>query len=195
MWFAARPTQSVNYLECHDGAVIEDLLHGDEKKNKLGAVALITGQGMPMLQSGQEFRRSKKHNDNTYDQDNEINWMDWSLKSKHRGLFDFYAGLLSIRQQFKALRQPECLNDSTVDWQRPDNERGLGYLLKGGSEPDVLVLLNSDSSQWITFKLPTGGAWKVVCNGDQASAAGLGSATGDYKVPPQSGVVLVSPGK
>ena len=193
MWWAGSPVQSVNYLECHDGATMEDLLHGDVQKNKLGAVALLTGQGMPMLQSGQEFRRSKKGNDNSYDQDTDVNWMDWSLKTKNRDVFDFYAGLLSIRQHFKAMRHGECLSDSTIEWLKPENEKGLGYLLKQPGEPGVLVLLNSDPTNWISFKLPAGGNWQVLCNGDKAALDGLGAASGDYKVPPLKGVILRTP--
>lgn len=195
MWFAGHPQQSVNYLECHDGHVLEDLTGGDVKKQKLGAVALCTSQGIPMLQSGQEFRRTKKGNHNSYDEDSDINWLDWSRRSTHKDMVDFYAGLLSIRQEFKALRQSTCLSDNSVEWLRPANERGIGYLMKRAGEPSVLVLMNSDPSQWITFKLPAAGEWPVLCNGDRAALSGLGTASGDYKVPPQSGVILRAPGK
>jgi pullulanase/glycogen debranching enzyme len=193
MWFAGKPAQSINYLECHDGAVLADILNGDQKRNRLGAVALLTAQGIPMLQSGQEFGRTKKHNENSYDQDNDINWIDWTLKDKNRALFDFYAGLTSLRAKYPALRQANCLTDNTVTWQKPDNERALGYLLKGAGGPGVMVLLNSDPSNWVTFPLPAG-SWPVLCNGERVALDGsLGTAAGDYRVPPQTGVVLRTP--
>lgn len=134
----------------NDGAALEDLLDGDVKKHKRGTVALLTGQGIPMLQSGQEFRRTKKGNHNSYDQDTDVNWLDWSRKQTHRDMFELCADMLSIRQHFKALRQSECLSGSSIQWLQPANERGLGYLLK---------------------------------------------ASGDYKVPPPTGVSLRAPGK
>lgn len=194
MWFAGWPMQSINYLECHDGMVLADILKGDQKRNRLGAVALLTAQGIPMLQSGQEFGRTKKGNDNSYDQDTDVNWLDWSLKEKNRALFDFYAGLIALRAKYPALRQANCLSDSTVQWFRPDNEKALGYLLRGGAkEPGVLVLMNSDPSAWVSFPLPAGN-WPVLCDGERVALDGsLGTASGDYRVPPRTGVVLCTP--
>jgi pullulanase/glycogen debranching enzyme len=194
LWWAGRPVQSVNYLECHDGHTLHDLLAGDARKNRLSAVALFTSQGVPMIQAGQEFLRTKKGNDNSYDQDNEINWIDWTLKSKNRAVFDFYAGLIAIRKRFPALRHDDCLTDRDVEWLRPAGDHALGYLLRAPHSPGVLVLLNSHPTEWITCKLPARGAWPVLCNGELVALDGvLGTAAGDYRVPPVTGVILRSP--
>jgi pullulanase/glycogen debranching enzyme len=64
-WWTAKPSESLNYLEAHDGYTLSDLFHGDKKKTRLAAVALLTAQGIPMIHAGQEFNRSKKGNHNS----------------------------------------------------------------------------------------------------------------------------------
>jgi pullulanase/glycogen debranching enzyme len=150
-----------------------------------------------MLHEGQEFRKNKRGNDNSYDQDNEVNWIDWNLKAKNKSSFAFYANLVKLRRANGAFRQAACVSDQTIRWLRPQNEQAVGYLLRGpGNEPDFLVLLNGHASDWVTFELPSAGAWEVVCSGDAATASGnLGTASGDYKVPASTGVILRAPSK
>ena len=42
-----------------------------------------------MLLMGDEMGRSQHGNNNAYCQDNELNWLDWSLKTRHGELFRF----------------------------------------------------------------------------------------------------------
>ena len=83
-WWAAKPSESLNYLEAHDGYTLNDLFHGDKKKTRLAAIALLTAQGIPMIHAGQEFNRSKGGNHNSYDQDNDVNYIDWTVKKRTR---------------------------------------------------------------------------------------------------------------
>jgi pullulanase len=168
---------------------VSDLFGGNVQSLKLGAVALLTAQGIPMLHAGQEFNKNKKGNDNSYDQDNDINWIDWSLRQKNQDLYEFYRGLIALRKAYPNFRHTTALNNQHIEWLLPANQRALGYRLKG--QTDFLVLLNSDSHEWISFGLPDGLPWKIVCNGHKVDVnGGLGTATGDYKVPPRTAVIL-----
>ncbi len=188
-WWTAKPTESVNYIECHDGATVSDLFAGNHQSLKLGAVALLTAQGVPMIHAGQEFNKNKKGNDNSYDQDNDINWINWSVKEANKDLYAFYKGLIALRKKYPNFRHATALNSQSLDWIQPANPRALGYRLKG--QTDFLVLLNSDSHEWISFGLPDGAPWKIVCNGDKVDDTGaLGTAAGDYRVPPRTAVIL-----
>ena len=187
-WWAAKPSESLNYVEAHDGYTLYDLFKGDKKKVRMAAVALLTAQGIPMLHAGQEFARSKGGNDNSYDQDNAVNWIDWSVKEKNRDIFDFYKGLIALRMKYPNFRQPVAMNNQTLEWLQPANQNGLGMYLKG--KTNFLVLFNGDNNSWIDFKLPEAGTWTVVCNGEQVKDAGLYTAEGDYNVPPCTAVIL-----
>ncbi len=187
-WWAAKPSESLNYLEAHDGYTLNDLFNGDKKKTRLAAVALLTAQGIPMIHAGQEFNRSKGGNHNSYDQDNDVNYIDWSVKEKNRDIFELYKGLIALRKKYENFRQPVALNNQHLDWILPSNHNGIGMFLKGND--NFVVLLNGDSNNWVNFKLPIGGIWKVVCDGERVNDAGLYTAEGDYNVPPTTGVIL-----
>ncbi len=187
-WWTSVPGESVNYVECHDNATLADFLNHDEQRNKLAAVVLFSSQGIPMLHEGQEFGKDKKGNDNSYDQDNDVNYIDWTLKKRNRGLFDFYKALIAIRRSRPVFRFSTPLDESSVRWIRPGNERALGYELRKGDDR-VMVLLNGSADEWVRFELPPG-RWRVLCDGERADPDGLRTARRDYGVPPLHGVIL-----
>ncbi|NCB38706.1 MAG: hypothetical protein EOM80_08045 [Erysipelotrichia bacterium] len=187
-WWSAKPAESLNYLEAHDGYTLNDLFHGDKKKTRLAAIALLTAQGTPMIHAGQEFNRSKGGNHNSYDQDNNVNYIDWAVKEKNQDIFDLYKGLIALRKKYDNFRQPVALNNQHLDWILPANGNALGMYLKG--KDNFLVLFNGDANNWANFKLPIGGTWQVICDGEKIKDAGLYTAEGDYNVPPTTGVIL-----
>ncbi|GAB4269478.1 MAG: type I pullulanase [Candidatus Rifleibacteriota bacterium] len=186
-WWTAKPTESVNYLAAHDGYTICDLFHGDKKKARLAAIALLTAQGIPMIHEGQEFNRSKKGNHNSYDQDNEINWIDWNVKKQNYDIFELYKGLIALRKKYDNFKHPVALNNQHIEWILPANQNGVGMILKG--KDNFIVLMNGDQNNWVNFRLPPG-TWNVVCDGEKVRESGLYTAEGDYNVPAVTGVIL-----
>ena len=187
-WWAAKPAESLNYLEAHDGYTLADLFGNDKRKTRLAAIALLTAQGIPMIHAGQEFDRSKGGNHNSYDQDNDVNYINWTVKEKNRDIFDLYSGLIKMRLKYDNFRHKTALNNQQIEWIQPANGNAVGMILKG--KQTFLVLLNGDSHNWADFRLPSEGAWTVICNGEKISDQGLGSAVGNYNVPPTTGVIL-----
>ena len=49
--------------------------------------------------------------------------------------------------------------------------------LKG--KDNFVVLLNGDANNGVNLKLPAGGAWQVLCDGEKISETGLYTAEGD----------------
>jgi glycogen operon protein len=132
------PEQSINFVTCHDGFTMNDLVSYSEKHNEANGernrdgsdhnlswncgvegasddadverlrrhqiknlfVILLIPVGVPMLQMGDEIRRSQRGNNNAYCQDNEISWFDWSLLDRHLDLFRFVQTLISHRRQW-----------------------------------------------------------------------------------------------
>ena len=60
-------------------------------------VILLISIGTPMLQMGDEMRRTQWGNNNAYCQDNEVSWLDWSLLDRHRDLHQFVRKLIAHR--------------------------------------------------------------------------------------------------
>lgn len=58
---------------------------------------LLAALGAPMLQMGDEVRRTQLGNNNAYCQDNEISWFDWSLVEKHADVFRFVKQMIKMR--------------------------------------------------------------------------------------------------
>ena len=70
-----------------------------KKMWKNAMTTLLLSQGTPMLLGGDEFLRTKKGNNNSYCQDNEISWLDWSLFKKNKEFFEFTRELIAFRKQ------------------------------------------------------------------------------------------------
>jgi len=70
---------------------------------------LMLSQGVPMFPYGDECRRTQQGNNNTYCQDNELAWFDWTLAEEHKDLVAFCSGLIQIRKQYFTLRQREFI--------------------------------------------------------------------------------------
>ena len=104
-WFAT-PAQSINYMTCHDNLVLWDKLkasmpNADDRElietMKLGYLALLTSQGVPYMQGGEEFGRTKGGNNNSYNAPDSVNEVDWSLKRKHFDLFTYVRDAIALR--------------------------------------------------------------------------------------------------
>lgn len=187
-WWAAKPDESLNYVEAHDGYTLFDLYKGDQRKTRFAAIALLTAQGIPMIHAGQEFDRTKKGNHNSYDQDNETNYINWNEKNKNRETFELYKGLIALRKKYPNFRYARALNKNDLDWILPQNNNGIGMILKG--QTTFVVLFNGDQKEHIKFDLPLPGKWKVVSDGLRIQESGLYTAEGNYVVPPVRAVIL-----
>src|SRR6185437_10269995 len=58
---------------------------------------LFLSQGVPMLLAGDEWARTQKGNNNTYCQDNELNWLSWEHDDEQKQLLEFTRKLIKLR--------------------------------------------------------------------------------------------------
>ncbi len=70
---------------------------------------LLLSQGVPMLNAGDEMRRTQRGNNNAYCQDNRISWIDWQLLKKHDDVRRFVKELIKFRKKQASVRQPYFL--------------------------------------------------------------------------------------
>jgi isoamylase len=66
---------------------------------------LLLSQGTPMMVAGDEFARTQKGNNNAYCQDNDISWVDWTLREKNNAQVQFVQKLTSLRHRYPLLRR------------------------------------------------------------------------------------------
>ena len=177
-------------LSCNCGVEGEtDDLRVRECRSQLQRALLATlffGQGVPMLQGGDELGRTQSGNNNAYCQDNAQTWLDWTTADE--ALIDYTASLIRLRQRFAQFRSDRWLSGDTditgqrdVSWWHPDGREMSEYdwhvspgtlgMLLAPSPPDgpeqpnpaaVLILFNRTTDSR-TFNLPPG-EWKLRCD-------------------------------
>lgn len=79
-------------------------------------IALLLSQGVPMLLMGDEYAHTKEGNNNTWCQDNELNWFLWNEIQNNRGLFRFVKLMIAFRKKHSILHLGRFLTDSDVEW-------------------------------------------------------------------------------
>ena len=75
---------------------------------------LMLSQGVPMLCSGDELKHSKLGNNNTYCQDNELNWLNWNRDPEQEQLCQFVAQVVRLRRENPVLRRRRFLEGKQV---------------------------------------------------------------------------------
>ena len=69
------------------------------------AVILFVSQGIAMISSGDEVRRTQYGNNNAYCQNNPTGWFDWSLIEKNKDMLRFFTKLIEFRKTHDILRR------------------------------------------------------------------------------------------
>ena len=166
--------------------------------HKLAALNLLTSQGPVMIAQGQSWGRAKviansvgndqnagQLDHNSYEKDDETNWLNWDEKELNHDLVDYYRGLVAIRNKYAEIR-----NVDTGYRQFIDGSNELSYGMNMTGENQIIVLLNGDQDAGSEFSLPPG-IWTILANANQASTEGLGSIEKVAEVAEQSGLILV----
>lgn len=123
---------------------------------------LFISQGVPMLFMGDEYGHTKNGNNNTWCQDNRLNWFCWDLLEKEKGLHRFCQKLIQFRQQTPLLKRPSFLSQDDIEWwnihgQRLDWSHSSPYfafLLKDPDHREDLFILYNTSHHFINAALP-----------------------------------------
>lgn len=108
------PTQSLNYLECHDNATMYDyfkiknpeISHHDQKRAaSFGLQLVLISQGLSFIHCGQEFFREKDGIDNTYNSPDAINQVDWTRALRYQNHVQYIRDFIAFRKAHPSLSQ------------------------------------------------------------------------------------------
>jgi glycogen operon protein len=236
--------QTVNYIDCHDGFTLYDLVsynhkhnwknghdnqdgmdanyswncghEGDEsvpaevlalrrKQAKNFFCLLMLSNGIPMFRAGDEFLNTQFGNNNPYNQDNEISWLDWSQLEANDDIFRFCKGMIAFRKSHPSLcrsrfwREDICWYGTGHTVDLSPESRSLAFCLHGASQDDddIYVMINA-YWQELQFQIQEGAPqdWVRIVDTDQPSPNdfsehGLPLQRAIYQVAPRSIVVLV----
>ncbi|MGI8529240.1 MAG: glycogen debranching protein GlgX [Geodermatophilaceae bacterium] len=103
-------------------------LRAQQRRNFLAT--LFLSQGVPMLLYGDELCRSQAGNNNTYCQDNELTWIDWSAKDDD--LVAFTATLVELRRTHPIFRRRRFFDGRPVGRGEGEPLPDLAWLTPGG---------------------------------------------------------------
>ena len=92
---------------------------------------LLLSQGTPMLLAGDEFGRTQGGNNNAYNQDNTISWLDWDVGERGERLVKFVQELTTLRHRYPILRRGRYL---TGEMDPESGVRDVSWLNAGGKE-------------------------------------------------------------
>lgn len=187
--FTDSPLETINYVECHDNHTLWDRLvistiddaritESDRRAmDKLAAAILFTSQGIPFIQTGQEFLRTKGGDHNSYDKPDAVNMIRWREKAAHQDIYEYYQGLIALRRAHPLFRLETAdqvrrairfLDDDSA-WVAPSG--CVAYLIEDVSGKDewarALVILNP-TAKASEVMIPEG-RWRVFGNKKEVS--------------------------
>lgn len=196
------PSQMVAYVSCHDDMCLTDRLRssipyiGDDeliRLDLLAQTAVLTSQGVPFILSGEEMLRDKKGVHNSFRSPDSINRLDWNNLKRYPQVFNYYAGLISLRKQHPAFRMGSAdeVRKNLCFLEAPEGV--VAYQLKnnagGDSWKNIIVVLNSQKTPQ-TVDVPENTYTMVVANG-KVDTNGIGLLSGKtLTVAPQSALIV-----
>lgn len=208
--WAAQPGQSINYVSCHDNLTFWDKLamsNADDSEetrvhmNKLGSAIILTSQGVPFFQAGEELLRSKPSatveggfDENSYTSPDSTNSIKWAEKSKVMDTYAYYKGLIAFRKAHNALRMTTTADiQNNLTFMSGLGANVIGYTIANNANGDtaekITVLFNGNKDA-VDVTLPSG-TWEICVNDKTAGTTSLGTVQGVVSVPGISATVLV----
>ena len=179
------PSQIVSYVSAHDNFTLWDklLCVRYEKpeftardtvalaQNRLAAGIYLTSFGLPFMQAGEEFARTKKGVGNSYRSSPALNRLDWNRAEQYHALVDYYRGLLALRAAFPLLgstdrHAPEALQFFALE--QPLVGWTLPAVWGDGAAWSALCVFYNPTETACTVPLPAG-QWKLLSDGTSSS--------------------------
>ena len=202
------PSQIVSYVSAHDNFTLWDklLCVRYEKpeftardtvalaQNRLAAGIYLTSFGLPFMQAGEEFARTKKGVGNSYRSSPALNRLDWNRAEQYHALVDYYRGLLALRAAFPRLgstdrHAPEALQFFALE--QPLVGWTLPAVWGDGAAWSALCVFYNPTDTTCTVPLPAG-QWKLLSDGTSSSLWRGPSRifTGNATLAPYSATIL-----
>jgi glycogen operon protein len=164
-----KPYASINFITCHDGFTLQDLVSYDHKRNEANGegnrdgaddnnswncgvegptddpnivalrerqkrnlfATLMFSEGVPMMFGSDELSHTKKGNNNTYCQDNELTWPSWELDERKKQFLKFCRTCAEIFREQPVLQRRKFFVGRAI---RGSNIKDITFFDNNGNE-------------------------------------------------------------
>ncbi len=191
-----RRWQSVNFVDCHDGLNLNDLVSYDHVGQNswdswVGTAAdtaalrcrqvrnfcalLLLSNGTPMFVAGDEFMNTQEGNDNPYNRDDESTWLDWELAEKNADVVRFFRLMIALRKGFPIIGRSAGWG-AHVSWfgvsgdpDYSEASHSLAYMLVDPDGKQALYVMINAFHESLSFTIQGPGPWQRVVDTSRAS--------------------------
>jgi pullulanase len=205
-FWAQEPTQSINYVSCHDNNTLFDRImlampnaprELYVRMNNLAAAFNLTAQGIPFFHAGEEMLRSKPDGmggleHNSYASSDAVNSIKWNELDKEdvMNTYHYYRGLLKLRKAHDELRlatREEVLE--TIKPLHVDNPHVVAFGIGKKDDAQMISIFNGGFES-IDLNLPQG-KWGLVVNHEKAGVTPIEILENRIHVEGISAMILV----
>lgn len=201
--YAGAPTQIINYVSCHDDLMLTDKLAKSmpgsteaerQRAARLAQTIVFTSQGTPFMFAGEEIFRDKKGVHNSFNYPDSINAIDWNLKHKNAGQFNYYRELIKLRRTHPAFRMTSAEEVArNIVFDKISSPNVISYSIKNNANGDpwkeIKLVFNGSDTPFVA-KIPKGD-WTVIARDGELVADGMDTSRGgSVVVAPTSALIL-----
>lgn len=184
--YAAQPSQVINYVSCHDDMCLNDKIsysapYGStpqemRKYNRLAQSIILLSQGVPFIYAGEEIMRNKQGVHNTYQSPDSINQINWDFKHKEEPMFNYYKGLMALRNAHPAFRMPTTqMLQENLHFLYTGQACVVAYTIENNANGDSwnrILVVHNGNRHAINLNIPQDN-WTVACNGEEVKLNGI----------------------
>jgi hypothetical protein len=193
------PTQLIQYAEAHDNFTLYDKLvktnpdDTDEvraKRDMLANSIVLLSQGVPFMQNGQEFLRTKDGDENSYKSPDAINQIDWDRAATYAPAVNYMKGLIALRKATPALRYTSYADIKANTKLLQAQDRVVAYQAVAGDKTTTIIFNANEKDTPVKL---ANGTYAILVKDDQVDTRGSKSLTvsnGEVNVPALSTLVL-----
>ena len=195
--WAGAPTQTINYVSCHDNHTLWDKINssaGSEslanriKMNKLAAGMIYTSQGVPFMLSGEEILRTKPavgggFDHNSYKSPDSTNSVKWDVlnDATYQDVHDYYQGLIAFRNAHASLRMTTTAQiQNNLSFLNTGSANTVGFVISNkpnGEVSDKVCVIYNANKYAVTVSVPYG-TWNVCVKNGKAGTDAIMTFTG-----------------
>ena len=186
------PQQVINYVSCHDNYTLYDQLAKNNVYTDISykqAEALVfMSQGVPFMQEGEDFLRTKYDEEkgeyihNSYNVGDLVNNMDYARKLENIEMFNYFKELIAFRKSCSLLRLSSRQQINSSFKSLRNNNGTITYEISNGT--NSIFVIHTCGNTSVSLE----GSWNVAFANNNLEKGT--SVSGTLSLPKNSSVVL-----